>query len=349
MSKTTKIFHLIPFFLLILFSACGNSDIEMENIPPIIPNPDTTVVIIEYNSPVDEHGQLSISGNKIIDQHGNPIQLRGMSFFWSQWIGKYYTAETVKWLKEDWNCNIVRAAMAADHDGYIQNPAIEKAKIYSVVDAAIEEGIYVIVDWHDHEAQDHLEKSKIFFSELAEKYAKYPNIIYETYNEPLAVSWANVIKPYHEAVISEIRKFDKNNIIVCGTRNWSQFVDEVIGNKINDDNIAYTLHYYAATHNQELRARAIKALNSNIALFVTEFGTTEASGDGIIDVEESKKWWAFLDEHKISWCNWSIADKVELSAALKPGASANGGWKESEITTSGLLVRKELIDKNKPY
>lgn len=301
------------------------------------------------NSVVQEHGQLHIEGTKILDKNNEVVQLRGMSLFWSQWIGKYYNASAIKWLKEDWQCTVVRAAMAVDFDGYLTNPEAEKAKVMAVVDAAIEQGIYVIIDWHDHEAQNHVDEAKKFFGEMAQKYGDYPNVIYETFNEPLDVSWTEVLKPYHETVIAEIRKYDPDNIIVCGTRNWSQNVDEVIDNKINDPNVAYTLHYYAATHKQWLRDIASKALENEVPLFVTEFGTTQASGDEEIDEAESKIWWQYLDDHKISWCNWSIADKEELAAALKPGAAAEGGWPDSEITTSGKLVREELKLKNKKY
>ncbi|MEZ4810277.1 MAG: glycoside hydrolase family 5 protein [Allomuricauda sp.] len=298
---------------------------------------------------VDEYGQLSVEGNKMVDKNGDPIQLRGMSFFWSQWIGKYYTNETVQWLRDDWHCTAVRAALAVEYDGYLANPEVEKQKIMTVVDAAIEYGLYVIIDWHDHEAENHLEESVAFFSEMAQKYGSYPNIIYEPYNEPLAVSWRNVLKPYHEAVIAEIRKYDPDNLIICGTPNWSQDVEDVIVAKIDDPNVMYTLHYYAATHKQELRDKALVALNNNIPIFVTEYGVTQASGDESIDGPEAEIWWNFLDEHKISYLNWSIADKEELSAALKPGASTTGGWSMEDLTTSGTMVRNEIRKKNKAY
>lgn len=302
-----------------------------------------------YTTVVEEYGQLSVEGNKMVDQNGNPAQLRGMSFFWSQWIGKYYTNETVQWLKEDWHCTVVRAAMAIDYDGYLTNPEVEKQKVMTVIDAAIEHGIYVIIDWHDHEAENHLEESLAFFGEMAETYGSYPNVIYEPYNEPLDVSWRNVLKPYHEAVIAEIRKHDTDNLIICGTPNWSQDVEDVIVARIDDPNIMYTLHYYAATHKQELRDKALLAIANSIPIFVTEYGVTQASGDESIDAPEAELWWNFLDNHKISYLNWSIADKEELSAALKPGASVAGGWSEEELTISGSMVRNEIRKKNKAY
>ena len=300
---------------------------------------------------VDAYGQLRIKGSKIVDKNDNAIQLRGMSLFWSQWMPQYYTTGTISWLKEDWNVTIVRAAMAVeDNDGYLSNPEREKAKIFTVIDAAIEQGIYVIVDWHSHHAENHLSEAKSFFAEVAQKYGDKPNIIYEIYNEPLdGVSWNNTLKPYHEAVIKEIRKYDPDNIVVCGTRVWSQRVDEVIGNEINDANVAYTLHYYAASHKQYLRDIAKQAIDNNLAIFVTEYGTTEYTGDGYVDTAESKAWWKFLDDNKISWCNWSIADKNEKSAALTPGASGNGNWSLDQVTESGKLVRTELIEKNPTF
>lgn len=71
--------------------------------------------------------------------------------------------------------------------------------------------------------------------------------------------------------------------MVCDPRNWPQEVDEVLGTAMEDANVAYTLHYYAATHKQQLRK---KAQNNDLALLVTEYGTTDQSGDGFIDVTE---------------------------------------------------------------
>jgi Cellulase (glycosyl hydrolase family 5) len=44
-----------------------------------------------------------------------------------------------------------------------------------------------VIDWHG----DHLnlEKAKPFFAEMATKYGKYPNIIYEVFNEPAEETW----------------------------------------------------------------------------------------------------------------------------------------------------------------
>jgi endoglucanase len=292
---------------------------------------------------VQQHGQLRVQGNRIVDAQGKPVVLRGMSLFWSQWIGQYYNREAVKWLRDDWRCTVVRAAMAVDSGGYLSNPQQEQQKVIAVVDAAISQGLYVIIDWHDHEANKHLPQAQKFFGAMAGRYKNSPNVIYEIWNEPLQnVSWSGVIKPYSEAVVKSIRQHDPDNIIVCGTPNWSQRVDEASRDPLKSSNIAYTLHFYAGTHKQWLRDAATTAMNNGIALMVTEWGTSEASGNGVLDVEETRKWWQFMDDNQISWCNWSVADKNETSAALKPGAAAKGGWSDEVISPSGLFVRDEL-------
>lgn len=292
---------------------------------------------------VEKHGQLRVEGNKIVDKNGDPIALHGMSLFWSQWIGKYYNYDCIQWLRDDWKCTVIRASMAVESGGYLTNPETEKAKIMTVIDACIDLGIYVIIDWHDHYAQRHTDQSIAFFEEIASTYNGAPNIIYEIYNEPWgSVSWSDSVKPYADSVVKHIRAINPDNLILVGSPNWSQDVDVAASNPLLYDNIAYTLHFYAAEHKQWLRTKATTALNKNVALFVSEFGTTKASGTGTIDSAETNIWMQFMTDNKLSWCNWSIADKDETSAALKPGASANGGWLDSDISISGLLIRRKL-------
>ncbi len=298
---------------------------------------------VETNKTIVEHfGQLNVNGKDIVDKDGNSVVLRGMSLFWSQWGGQYYNKETIKWLRDDWKCTVIRAAMGVEGGAYLDNPEAEFQKVKAAIDACIELGIYVIVDWHDHSAEEHLEESKAFFERISSCYGNYPNIIYELYNEPLNVSWNDVLKPYHEEVISVIRTNDPNNIIVAGTPNWSQDVEDVIDNKLVGSNIAYSFHFYSSTHKQELRDKAIQAINAGIPLFVTEWGMSEANGNGIIDNASLNEWADFLEAYNLSWCNWSIVNKDETSAALLPTTSSLSGWSESDLSVSGKIIRDYL-------
>jgi endoglucanase len=293
---------------------------------------------------VQRHGKLSVKGNRIVDEHGQPVILRGMSLFWSQWGGQYYNADCVKWLRDDFRCTVVRAAMGVGAGGYLRNPEAEQKKVETVIQTAIDLGIYVIVDWHAHDAQT--AAAQKFFAQIAQKYGQHPNVIYETWNEPMRQDWSTVIKPYHQAILATIRQHDPDNLVICGTQQWSQLVDKAAADPVKGTNVAYTLHFYAATHKQPLRDRAKAALDKGVALMVTEWGTSEATGNGKLDAEETQRWQDFMDEHALSSCNWSVIDKRETAAALMPGAAAAGGWTAEMLSPSGKLVREILRTKN---
>jgi endoglucanase len=291
---------------------------------------------------VSQHGRLRTAGNRIVGEDGKPVSLAGVSFGWSQWeAARFYNAGTVNWLKQDWNAGIVRAALGIHPEkGYLQHPARNQARVMAVVDAALAADLYVIIDWHDHHAHEHPALAVEFFTAMARRYGNQPNIIYEIYNEPLAkADWARQVKPYAEQVIAAIRAIDPDNLIVVGTPNYSQNVDVAAANPIKDDNVAYALHFYAGTHKQSLRARALKALNLNAALFVTEWGTCDASGDGPVDEASIREWMAFLREHQLSHCNWAVYDKAETAAVVRRSASSRGNWRESDLSPSGKFAR----------
>jgi hypothetical protein len=169
---------------------------------------------------------------------------------------------------------------------------------------------------------------------MATLYGNYDNVIYEIYNEPLDISWSSTLKPYAEAVISAIREIDPDNMIVVGTPEWSQQVDKPASDPITiSTNIAYSLHFYSVYHKQWLRDRATAALNSGIALFVTEWGSL-----GYTQTDpEAELWMEWCRTNKISHCNWAVNDKSEEWSVVKPGAPVSGGW--LELTEAGYLAR----------
>jgi hypothetical protein len=317
------------------------------------------IATILQAGPVSYHGALSTSGKWIMGGNtGQPAQLRGMSLYWSfqNDAAQFYNATTIAYLRNNWKSDVVRAAMGIEGDwgggqvGYLSDPTANKNRVKTVVDAAIANDMYVIIDWHDHNAHNNQTQAVAFFREMAQTYGSNRHVIYEIWNEPLAVSWSNTIKPYANAVIAAIRQYDPDNLIVVGTPNWSQDVDVASGDKLTGTNIAYGFHFYAATHKQYYRDKLQTALNNNLPVFVTEWGTVNADGGGSVDDAESRAWMNMLDQNKISWANWSLNDINEGSAALdgsNGGANASGSnW---ITTTSGTWVRNELIAKQQNY
>lgn len=320
----------------------------------------TTLLIISASNllfaqkipkPVAVNGALSVKDGQVVNQHGIPPELRGLSFSWSIWQGrKYYNTDVVDWICKDFKVSLIRASMAVQPDrGYLQEPDSQKQLIVNVVDEAIRKGVYVLIDWHDHNGYLHIPQSKQFFGEMAQRYKGVPNVIYEIWNEPERVEW-DTVKNYAIQVIAEIRKYDPDNLIVVGSPHWDQDVDVAAASPITGfKNIAYSFHFYASdpNHQDALRAKADKAIKMGLPIIVTEWGVGEASGNGVFDLDENKKWVDWMTQNKLSWVNWNITDKDETTALLKPGASPDGEWGQGDLTPDGVYVRALLRELNK--
>jgi endoglucanase len=295
--------------------------------------------LVSTAQPVKEHGQLHVAGTKLLDKNNKPVVLRGMSFGWHNMCYRFWNAGTVDWLVDDWGCTVIRSAMGIEIDSlcYKFKPEWSKEKITTVVDECIKKGIYVIIDWHSHNIN--LNESKAFFTEMAKKYNKYPNIIYELFNEPDYETWPEV-KAYCTEVINSIRKYDHNNVIIVGSPHWDQDINVVADDPLKGyKNLMYSLHYYAATHKEELRNKGDYAYKKGIPIFISECGGMEASGDGFVDYNEWIKWINWAEQKQISWVIWSVHDKHEKCPVLLKSAASNGHWKESDLNETGIYSR----------
>lgn len=302
-------------------------------------------------SPVSRHGALKVLSGQIVDAHHVPPQLRGVSLSWSIWQGrKYYNPEAVSWLKSDFNISLLRVAMAVQPDsGYLKDPAVQEQLITKTIDAAVNEGLYVLLDWHDHNAHLHIPASKAFFARMAKRYHGIPNVLYEIWNEPELVDWKTV-RDYAVEISTEIRKYDKDNLIIVGSPHWDQDIDVVAKDRIQGiNNIAYSFHFYASepSHQAVLMQRANEAIQSGLPIFVTEWGVGEANGDGVFDLQKTEKWLAWLEKNKLSWANWNVTSKKETTALLMPEAAATGKWPLNMLTPAGSYIRSKLKTLNK--
>jgi len=301
------------------------------------------VPVVVTGGSVSQNGFLSVKGTSLVNQDGNTLVLHGVSLGWHNWWPRFYNESTITWLKTDWECDYVRAAIGVDADQncYIANPTSSLDCLYTVVDAAIKNDMYVIVDWHASAV--YTTQAQGFFQTVAQKYGSYPNIIYEIFNEPdNTVSWS-AVKAYAEAVIGTIRAIDQKNIILVGSPSWDQQVNLPAADPITDfSNLMYTLHFYAGTHQQSLRDVATAALQKGLPIFVSECGGMDADGNGDINTQEWNNWLLWMSQNNISWDAWCIADKDETCSMILNTSSPVSGWADSDLKPWGQMVRTEL-------
>ena len=272
--------------------------------------------------------------------------LRGMSSHGLQWYGQFAGEPSIRNTARA-GANVFRAAMYTGEGGYLSNPAVMTACAVAAADAAVACDMYVIIDWHilsDGDPSAHTAEAEAFFSDMARHFRDTPNVLYEICNEPNGgITWSEHVKPYAQRVISSIRAQSPRAVILVGTPTWSQDLHLAAADPLSGGNLMYTLHFYAGTHGAFLRERVDNALAAGLPVFVSEWGTSRADGSGGVFLEEAAVWLDFLDERGISWCNWSLCDKDETSATLKPGTSPEQPWTRSVLTQSGQFVFSRFV------
>lgn len=157
---------------------------------------------------VAEHGRLQVADTQLIDNDGNTILLCGVSLSSS----RFYNKDVVAWLQKDWKINVIRTEAAENLinvDDFLQADNSKKL-IENVIDAAIKQGVYVIVSFNS--TGIYTAQAVSFFDEFSKKYARFPNIIYDISVYPDSQS-SKVLLQYFQTVISAIRINDKNNVI----------------------------------------------------------------------------------------------------------------------------------------
>ena len=313
-----------------------------------IPGPDTPGLPDVPGGPVEtvqggvsENGWLQVKGTQLCNEKGEPVALHGMSSHGLQWYGQFTSAQAIR-NTASFGANLFRVAMYTAEGGYISQPDKIKKDLVAAVDAALAQDMYVIIDWHilsDGNPMTYAKEAEGFFSQMAQRYKDQPGVLYEVCNEPNGnVDWARDIKPYAQRMIKAIRAESPKSIVLVGSGTWSQDIHTAAADPIQAENLLYTLHFYAGTHGQELRTRIDQAMAKGLPVFISEWGTSRADGSGGVFLQQAGEWLDFLDKRGISWANWSLCDKNETSAALKPGTPATRAWSQADLTQSGQFV-----------
>ena len=301
---------------------------------------------------IDDRNRPSVSGilqvkdGKLCDEKDNPVMLRGASINDIMVSERYINNEAFSDLSH-LGINVIRLAMytrGMGSMGYCTGGEKERLKtdMDNGINYAKDNDMYAIIDWHildDGDPNTYIEDSKEFFDEMSNKYKDYNNVIYEICNEPNKVDWPT-IKKYAEVIIPIIRNNDPDSVIIVGTPNYSQDVDIAAEDPLDFDNILYTLHFYSATHKQELRDKAQIALNKGLPIFVTEYGVTSSNGSFPVDTDEADVWVDFLESNNISYVMWQYSRVAEASAMISRQCDKTSGFEYDDFTDAG----KWLID-----
>lgn len=292
-----------------------------------------------------QNGALSVKGTQLVDEKGQAVQLRGISTHGIAWFPDFVNQDAVMQLSKDWGANLFRIAMYTDENGgYCTDGDKEKLKalVTDGVEYAKQADMYVIVDWHilhDSNPLTHKAEALQFFKEMTEKLKGEKHVLYEICNEPNSgCSWED-IKTYANEVIPVIRENAPEAVILVGTPTWSQEIEKPQNDPITGyDNIMYTLHFYAATHKEDLRSKMVNAVEAGTPVFVSEYGLCDASGNGGNDLGQAQSWIDTMDQHGISYAVWSFCNKEETSALIASSSRKTSGFTREDLSESGKWI-----------
>lgn len=293
-----------------------------------------------------------------------PVQVKGMSLFWSSAADSstvFYSEKAVNRMVSEMNIEVIRFAMGVTEEkfkdqgrGYLSTgegkysagevgKTLQLGYLKNVVNAAIENDIYVIIDWHIESADGSTNGAKEFFEYAAKEYGEYNNVIFEVWNEPTGSM--DAVKTHANTIIPIIRQYS-DNLVLVGSPGWSSQPDACASAGIQDskNNFACTLHFYAGTHTVGggYDNAAMTAINAGVPVFASEWGTVNANGNGGAQRDPSQAWIDWMDTNKVSWANWSASAINEGSAAFKNLAIDNG----LTYTESGNMVKGWMNGKN---
>ena len=307
----------------------------------------------------DLNGRLKVSGNQLTDERGVPVQLKGFNTYNLTYCPECVTRDAVRSNSEFWGANVIRATVYVDDywndQSYNLDPGLSKRMVDSVVSWSEEFGLYCIIDWHilkigNPNAPEHAGADD-FFREMSAKHADKKHVLYEICNEPNGddVPW-DTIASYANRIIPIIRENDPQSVIIVGTPEWCQRLDEVVPEKINNTHhVMYAFHFYAASH-LELLGMLSEQIH-RIPVFASEWGVCEYTGNGDVNFGNSEKFLDVMEGHvldndtvSVSWCLFSYSDVKEAASALKPGSCGRGEWEN--MTPTGFFIRDFLQQPN---
>lgn len=319
----------------------------------------------------EENPALKVNGAQLCFADGTPAVFKGVSFGWHNLWPRFYNEGAVNELSQVWGVKMIRAAIGADghanagnpgcHSGYIDEPEFAMECLFNVVDAAIANKTYVLVDWHSHVI--HFEEAKEFFTKVAERYKGNPYVIYELFNEPVCFSFERefkyddlgnpeamqaywtALKEYAEGLIDTITSIDDTHpLILMGCPCWDQRIDFAVNDPIEGyDNLMYTVHFYAGTHKDDLRNAVRNACEAGVPIIISECAACNADGDGLADDESWAEWNSLAADYDLSMLVWSIGDKNEFCSMISKEAASEGPWSDVELRPWGLTVKNEWL------
>ena len=253
---------------------------------------------------VKYRGKLWKEGNKIVDQYGQDMILRGVGLHHILQYKHLHTKELFECLKH-YGVNMIRISVyledynfGASNDeegnqtlavGYLNAKEETKQEVVRLVDICTELGMYVLIDWHvmglgaggytpTPDIALHTDDAVEFFRWCCYQFDSYINILYELANEPYTNEEADLVDHIKRCKEALYKKF-KSYIMVCG---YGKHGTNALITACEDAGITYIFHSPHG-YGKDCDYNYFVNLSKNKPIFSTEFGNAfEPKSDKVI-------------------------------------------------------------------
>ncbi|NJN26928.1 MAG: glycoside hydrolase family 5 protein [Cyclobacteriaceae bacterium] len=286
-------------------------------------------IFVQMNA-LAQLSRLSVSGNKIVNEAGETIVLRGLNASdpaklhrEGHWDRAYF--EEVK----KWGANVIRFPVHPDQ--WRQLGEKEYVQLLDLgVEWAGELGIYVIIDWHSignlrtslyqNDTYDtDLKETYRFWRTMARQYKSNHTVaFFEFFNEPTVINgqlgtctWAEW-RAMMEELILIVRANGASAIPLIAGFNWAYDLTEVMKNPVNAEGIAYVSHPYPQKRDKPWEEKWTADwghVAEKYPIVLTEIGFSGADERGahipvISDESYGEAIVAYCDKKGISYLVW---------------------------------------------
>jgi aryl-phospho-beta-D-glucosidase BglC (GH1 family) len=193
--------------------------------------------------------QLHVEGNRIKDQSGKTVILRGVSIadpaslMFYRRDRPYDLFKIMELAVNEWHSNVIR--LPVHPDGIDDVPGFEgdmekyfRKYIVPAVDKAAGLGSYAIIDLHIFEDYTTKEKDRLireFWGIAAPYYRDAAHVLFELFNEPIKPDdWDTWIK-YAQPWVDMIKKLAPKNLLLVGGPRWCQNMAGAAKNPVKGD------------------------------------------------------------------------------------------------------------------
>jgi len=245
---------------------------------------------------------LSIRGNQIV-YRGEPVRLRGVALgeVWDYARMHRNSRREFRAMADGWHANVVR--LGVHPSTWRDHREVALRDLLQQVEAALDAGLFVIVDYHAIGAPDgYYPKSDprwgtpvdlydssfalaLDFWDTISRRVRDGRVMFELWNEPTFAAretnphdantsrWSE-LKPYWQRLVGAIRGNGSSSIVIASGNHWAYNLKGIRADLLADPNAAYSWHVYSGKefNDPERWVEALDGLEAVRPVVVTEWG-----------------------------------------------------------------------------